>query len=299
MTMNLEYYKIFYYVAVNKSITNAAEQLSISQPAVSQSIKQLEHLLGTALFQRTSKGVCLTAEGQLLFQYIERGYQQFELGELKLRQQLNMESGEIRIGASDMTLQFYLLPFLEKFHETYPGIQVRVTNAPTPETMKLLQEGKIDFGVISTPFAEQKNMISFPVREIEDVFVAGRKFIQYKNKMLDLNLLEQLPLILLEKNTSTRSYMDRFLTEHHVQITPEFELATSDMIVQFALRSLGIGCVVKDFCKLQLEEGLLFELRFKTRIPKRKFCVLTSENQVLSKAAGNLLQLIQQDRKEL
>ncbi len=299
MTMNLEYYKIFYYVAVNKSITNAAEQLSISQPAVSQSLKQLEHLLGTTLFQRTSKGVCLTAEGQLLFQYIERGYQQFELGELKLKQQLNMESGEIRIGASDMTLQFYLLPFLEKFHETYPGIQVRVTNAPTPETMKLLQEGKIDFGVISTPFAEQKNMLSFPVREIEDVFVAGRKFIQYKNKMLDLNLLEQLPLILLEKNTSTRSYMDRFLTEHHVQITPEFELATSDMIVQFALRSLGIGCVVKDFCKSQLEEGLLFELRFKTRIPKRKFCVLTSENQVLSKAAGNLLQLIQQDRKEL
>jgi LysR family transcriptional regulator, low CO2-responsive transcriptional regulator len=84
-----------------------------------------------------------------------------------------------------------------------------------------------------------------------------------------------------------------------VQITPEFELATSDMIVQFALRSLGIGCVVKDFCKSQLEEGLLFELRFKTRIPKRKFCVVTSENQVLSKAAGNLLQLIQQDRKEL
>lgn len=298
MTINLEYYKVFYYVAVYKSITIAAEQLSISQPAVSQSLKQLEQLLGVSLFHRTSKGVRLTQEGQVLFQYVEQGYQMFELAELKLKQQLNLESGEIRIGASDMTLQFYLLPYLEKFHETYPGIQVRVTNAPTPETMKLLREGKIDFGVISTPFAEQKHLNSFPVRDIEDVFVAGRKFIQYKNKMLDLNLLEELPLILLEKNTSTRTYMDQFLDYNHVQITPEFELATSDMIVQFALRNLGVGCVVKDFCQTYLEEGLLFELRFKTRIPKRQFCVVTSENQTLSRAATNLLQLIRENRKD-
>ena len=58
-----------------------------------------------------------------------------------------------RIGASDMTLQFFLLPYLEQFHKEYPRIKVTVTNAPTPETIRCLEEGKIDFGVVTTPFS--------------------------------------------------------------------------------------------------------------------------------------------------
>lgn len=97
----------------------------------------------------------------------------------------NMELGEVRIGASDMTLQFYLLPYLEKFHEQYPGIKVIVTNAPTPETLNYLREGHIDFGIVSTPFPERPDIQMIPVREIEDVFVAGRRFFSYKNRTLD------------------------------------------------------------------------------------------------------------------
>ena len=116
---NLEYYKVFYFVALEGSITAAAEKLSISQPAVSQSLKQLETSLGTRLFVRVSKGVRLTKEGELLLAYIKSGYEQIELGEQMLHKMLNLDMGEIRIGASDMTLQFFLLPFLEKFHELY------------------------------------------------------------------------------------------------------------------------------------------------------------------------------------
>lgn len=111
----------------------------------------------------------------------------------------NMELGEVRIGASDMTLQFYLLPYLEKFHEQYPGIKVIVTNAPTPETLNYLREGHIDFGIVSTPFPERPDIQMIPVREIEDVFVAGRRFFSYKNRTLDFQKLESLPLIFLEK----------------------------------------------------------------------------------------------------
>jgi len=298
MTNNLEYYKVFYYVAKTKSLTSAAEQLAISQPAVSQSLKQLESLVGTKLFQRTAKGVRLTQEGEVLFSYVEKGYEQIEMGEKKLHKMLNLDSGEIRIGASDMTLQFYLLPFLERFHETYPNIKVNVTNGPTPETLKYLQTGKIDFGVVSTPFTIGSNIQAIVVKEIEDVFVAGRKFFQYKNKTMDLQQLEEMPLILLEKNTSTRSYMDQYLTQNQVNINPEFELATSDMIVQFALRNLGVGCVMKDFVKSQLETGLLFELRFNKKIPKRNFCVVTDETNSLSAAARNLLKLIYEDSEK-
>lgn len=292
MITNMEYYKVFYHVARTGSLTVAAGELNISQPAVSQSVKQLETALGAKLFTRASKGVRMTGEGELLYGYVAKGYEQIELGEQKLQQMLNLELGEIHIGASDMTLQFYLLPYLEQFHEKYPHIKVVVSNAPTPETLSNLSENKIDFGVVSTPFESRDGFKTVGVREIEDVFVAGRKFIQYKNRMLDLQELEKMPIIFLEGATSTRSYMDSFLQKNHVNIQPEFELATSDMIVQFALRNLGVGCVIRDFAREYLEDGRLFELRFNIIIPKRNFCVVTNSRNPLSAAARNMLELL-------
>lgn len=293
MISNLEYYKVFYYVAKCGSVTKAAGELSISQPAVSQALKQLERILGVSLFYRAAKGIRLTGEGELLYSYVEKGYEQIELGVRKVRQMQNIELGEIRIGASDMTLQFYLLPYLEKFHEQYPDIKVIVTNAPTPETLGLLQEGRIDFGIVSTPFASMPDMSVIPVRKIEDVFVAGRRFISYKNKTLDFQELEKLPMIFLENNTSTRKYMDEFLAGNGANVQPEFELATSDMIVQFARRNLGVGCVVRDFAKEELESGMLFELRFNKMIPKRQFCVVRNTKTPISMAAARLLEIME------
>jgi DNA-binding transcriptional LysR family regulator len=292
MTESLEYYKVFYYTAKCGSVTKAAAELNISQPAVSQALKQLEQSLDTELFYRASKGMHLTAEGELLFSYVKNGYEQIELGVQKVRQMQNMELGEIRIGASDMTLQFYLLPFLEKFHEQYPAIKVYVTNAPTPGTLESLRENRIDFAVVSSPFPEMKDAEVIPVREIEDVFVAGRRFISYKNKTLDFKDLERLPLICLEGNTSTRRYVDDFLSRNGVSIQPEFELATSDMIVQFVRRNLGVGCVVKDFAREAVESGQLFELRFNRMLPKRQFCVVRNTKVPMHTAAKMLLQIM-------
>lgn len=293
MIGNLEYFKVFYYTAKYGSVTRAASELMISQPAVSQSLKALEKSLGVTLFGRASRGVRLTREGQLLYSYVEKGYEQIESGVEKIRQMQNLELGEVHIGASDMTLRFYLLPFLEKFHEKYPDIKVFVNNAPTPETLEHLRTGKIDFGVVSTPFEAGEDIETSRVREIEDVFVAGRRFISYKNKMLDFQELEKLPMISLEKNTSTRSYMDEYLAQEGIVLQPEFELATSDMIVQFALRSLGVGCVVRDFAAEYLDSGMLFELRFNKMIPRRAFSVVRSKKQPLPAAARRLMEIME------
>lgn len=310
MIDNLEYYKVFYYVAKAGSFTEAAKELMLTQPAVSQAVKQLELKLGVRLFYRVSRGVKLSEEGRLLYTYVAKGYEQIGQGILKVKQMQNLELGEIRIGASDMTLRFYLLPFLEQFHESYPGIKVNVTNAPTPETLAYLEAEKIDFGVVSTPFAGQNGCASptgkngqnghngkdgievAPVRELEDIFVAGRRFISLKNRMLDFQELKHLPLIFLEKNTSTRTYMDQFLLESGIVVQPEFELATSDMIVQFALRNLGIGCVMRDFAREYLDSGVLFELFFTRMIPKRQFCVVRNTKMPVSAAASQLLGII-------
>lgn len=293
MISNLEYYKVFYHVAKYGSLTLAAAELSISQPAVSQALKQLEASLQTKLFVRVARGIQLTPEGKTLYAYVEKGYEQLEEGERKLAQMLELAYGELRIGASDMTLRFCLLPFLEKYHEKYPHIKVTVTNAPTPETLQLLKEKKIDFGVVSTPFAQLKELSSFSVKEISDTFVAGRKFLEYKGQKLNLLELEKLPIISLEQNTSTRSYIDAFLSKNNVEMHPEFELATSDMIVQFALRNLGVGCVMKEFAEEYLEDGRLFELEFDKVIPKRNICVVTENRTTISKAAQRLLAMLQ------
>lgn len=300
MTANLEYYRVFYYVARCSSVTKAAATLSLSQPAVSQSIRQLENALGTSLFVRSARGISLTAEGKVLYEYVEKGYGQFLAGEKRLLQMQNLECGEITIGASDMTLRFFLLPYLERFHEKYPGVRFQITNAPTPATMALLKEKKIDFGVVSGPFDKVDGICLTPVRRIEDIFVAGRKFLEYTQKKQPLSVLEKVPLIMLDQDTSTRRYVQRFLEKRQVFVHPEFELATSDMIVQFALRNLGVGSVVRDFAQKELDSRELIELKLEEQLPQREFFVVTEEKGGRSLAAQELLRLLtaKQDEKE-
>lgn len=298
MNLNLEYYKIFYYIGKYKNITLAAEKLSLSQPAVSQSIRNLERELGVSLFVRTPKGVKLTAEGEVLYPYVIRGYEALQKGEQKLMERINMESGEISIGASDMTLQFYLLDYLERFHEKYPDIKVHVTNAPTPETLRYLQEGRIDFGVITAPVPEKSHIKLKKVRDVQDVFVAGEKYKAYRDRIVTFEELKDLPLICLEGETSTGAYVTEFLKKHGTVLSPEFELATSDMLVQFARRGLGMASVVRDFAQRELEEGKLFEIRLEEEIPGRAMCVVTDDRASISVASRCLLELLEPWEKE-
>lgn len=296
MDTNLEYYKAFYYVGKLNSISLAAQELSVSQPAVSQAIRNLEKELGSSLFMRTAKGVRLTAEGEVLYSYVKRGYETILLGEKKFLEMQDLESGEICIGASDMTLQFYLLEYLERFHERYPKIKVAVTNATTPETLHHLQEGRIDFGVVSTPLEKGKNLHITPVRKIEDIFVAGKKFSYMQGGKLSYKELERMPLMCLEGNTATRKYVEQFLMEQNVKINPEFELPTSDMLIQFAKRSLGVASVVKDFAEEELEKGNLFQLVFDRPIPKREFCIVVDERIPMTAAAKRMLDFLLENR---
>lgn len=291
--VNLEYYKVFYYVCKNGGITAAADELCISQPAVSQAVHQLETALGCRLFLRTSRGVKLTMEGEVLFSYVENGIGALHDGEDTLKRIQELETGEIRIGASDMTLQFYLLPYLEKFHERYPKIKVKVSNGPTPETLQFLAEGRIDFGIVSTPFETGPELKSVPVKEVENIFIAGPKFRErLSGRRLKYEELLHHPCIFLENKTSTRRFMDLFLEKRGIRPEPEFELATSDMIVQFAKRNLGIGCLMSGFANKALETGDVFRLEFEEEMPIRQFCLVTSEKIYMSPAASRMLNIL-------
>ena len=292
MNINYEYYKIFYYVAKTASISAAAKELCVSQPAVSQAVKSLEQAIGINLFIRTKTGVSLTGAGELLYKHVAEGYEAISMGEQQLARLMHLETGEIRIGASDMTLQFYLLPYLERFHQLYPGIKVHVTNAPTPSTIDHLFANNIDFGIVTTPLPQNPNMEIRNAREIEDIFIAGPRFNDLKGKVLDYPDLQKLPIICLENDTSTRAYVDQFLANEGVTLTPEFELATSDMIAQFAKRNLGIGSIVADFAGDYIDRGEIFRLNFKKHIPKRNMCIISDRRRGMSIAAMKLMELL-------
>lgn len=286
MDISLDWYRAFLAAAECGSITRAAEELYVSQPALSQTIRQLEAALHCALFRRTPKGVILTAEGRALLPFAREGIARLKRGEGRVRALTSLEDGEITVGASDMTLEFFLLPRLEEFHRLHPGVRVTITNGPTPETLRRLDVGSIDFGVVSEP-ADFPGAI--PLREIEDIFVARPD--DAAAEPLSPAALAARPLVLLEKDTSTRRYVDAYFAENGLRPVPAFELATSSLIVQFARRGLGVGCVVRDFAEAALREGAVQEVRVNPPIPPRRF-LLAARGEPASKAAEALLRLL-------
>lgn len=256
MDINLEWYRSFYWVAQTGSLTAAAERLNITQPAVSHTIKQLEEKMGGPLFFRTSRGVDLTTEGKVLLRFIEQAFQNVEMGERAIAEMNNLNSGEIHIGASDTLCKYYLLSYLEQYHEQYPNVRIHITNRTTPETLTLLKEGKIDFGIVSLPASDKQIEFRKSTR-LQDCLVGGKGFRHLADNTMPLSNIKQYPLLFLEPGGSTRKYIDGFLASNHVTITPEFELGSVDLLVQFALRGFGLAFVIRDYVREELKSGSL------------------------------------------
>ena len=286
--MNLELYKSFYYIARHGSISKAAEQLYITQPAVSRSIKQLEDELGSALFSRTPKGVKLTQEGEILYQYIEQAFNFIETAEKKVNDVKNLLSGEVRIGVSDTLCKHYLIPYLKLFHTLNPAIKIHVICPSTPGIISLLKSGKIDFGIINMPYYDEQ-LIFKKIMDIQDCFVAGEKYKPLSYTMQPLSEIARFPLLLLDKNSNSRSYIDQYFKSQSLPVSPDFELDNIDLLIQFAKYDFGIACVIKNFIADELDSGRLYEIRPVERIPPRSIGAAWLKDVPLSSAARELI----------
>ncbi|RJX38068.1 LysR family transcriptional regulator [Paenibacillus pinisoli] len=289
MEFNMEWYRVFYWTAKLGSLTRAAEKLHITQPAVSHTLKQLESGLGGQLFFRTARGVTLTAEGEVLLRHIEQAFRAIDSGEKKIAEMHNLEYGEINIGASDSLCKHYLLPYLESFHQQHPGIRVRVTNRTTPETIVLLKEGRIDFGIVNLPAADS----SIEIRKsspLQDCLVGGPAYAALARSPFELASLQDRPLILLEPGGSTRAYLDQYAASHHFRLAPEFELGSLDLLVQFAQRGFGLTFIVRDYVMEELADGRLIEIPLNPPLPERAIGIATLKGVPLSAASKSFLQ---------
>lgn len=264
---NLELYRVFRAVAEEGSFSAAAKALYISQPAVSQAIKQLETNLSVLLFVRRAKGVTLTSEGEMLFSYVKNALSLLETGEQKLNDMKQLLFGELRIGAGDTVSQHFLLPYLERFHNRYPGIRLRVINRTSGELAQRLRQGTLDVALLNLP-EKETGLSFFPILSLEDVFVAGSKFQFLEGREVTWAALNQYPLIMLEQAASSRRHVDRAFLQKGLVLTPEIELGAHDLLISFARIGLGIACVTRQYLSQEDTEGL-FTLQLEEPIPGR------------------------------
>jgi LysR family cyn operon transcriptional activator len=293
MTINLEWYRVFYWTAKTGSLSRAAQHLYISQPAVSHTLKQLELALGGPLFLRNAKGVTLTMEGQTLFAYIEQAFSFMEAGERKIADMHSLHSGEMTIGANDTLCQYFLLPYLEEFHKAYPGVKIRVTNRTSPETVNLLKEGKIDFGIVHLPADDPRIQVTECAR-LQDCLVGGRGYAgsDAARNGLELTQLEEHPLLLLERGSSTRRFLDDYARAHALVLKPELELGSADLLIQFAKSGFGLAFAVRDYIEDELAAGELIEIRLTPPLPSRGIGLATLRGTPLSAAAKRFIALL-------
>lgn len=294
MSINLEWYKVFRKVVQNESFSKAARQLFMTQPAVSQIISQLERELDTRLFNRTSKGVSLTDEGSLLFEYVNSALNLIDAGNEKLYELKNLSAGELKIGVGDTISRYYLLPYLEAFHTNYPSIRFKIINGTTVELIAALKSGEADIAVCNFP-VEDETLEKRVCFDVQDAFVYGDRFKKLFLRPVPLQELTKLPLILLESKSNSRQYVEDFLSEKGVKIYPEFELGSHELLLEFAQINLGIACVVKEFSVDYLDSGKLQEVEFLEPIPKRSIGVCYLKGVSLSPSASKFIEILEKD----
>ena len=293
MAVKLELYRVFRAVAEKGSISAAAQELFISQPAVSQSIRQLEEQLHLRLFSRSSRGVVLTHEGQLLLEYVRRGLGLLESGEEKLSQVRELLAGELTIGASDTVTKTYLLPKLEAFHKAYPDIRIRILNGTTKMVLDLLHAGQVDVAFAS----ESQDESVYAVRHCLDthmVFVASPEYPCDFDRAYTAEEMAAFPLILLERKASSRLYLERCFREHGLEIEPEIELGSHNLLISLARIGLGVACVTEEFALSGLSRGVIRKLRTDFEIPPRAVVMCTLRGVSPTPAAERFMDFIAQ-----
>lgn len=297
MVGKLDLYKVFRTVGFRKSFSKAAVDLYMTQPAVSQAIQQLERELDTRLFNRTPRGVSLTNEGSLLYEYVNSAIHLLEIGEQKILEFKNLTVGELKIGVGDTISRYFLLPYLETFRNRYPSIKFKIVNGTTLEINAILKSGDVDIAICNFPI-DDPTLELRACMEIQDIFVCGERDRHRFTRPLSLEEIARLPLILLERKSNSRKYVEDYMRSRGVQIAPEFELGSHELLLEFAQIHLGVACVIREFSLEYLKEKRLYEIPVAEAeaIPKRSAGVCYLKNVPLSPASTKFVELLMGER---
>ena len=223
--------------------------------------------LKTILFTRTTKHVALTADGELLYKHIEPALNLIGRGESQLLKASVIGASQLRIASSDTICRYFLVPYLDDFHRKYPDTHIKVTNGTSYECAKLLELNKVDIIITNSPNTALKNTMEInTVKEFQDVFIANPNYFPVDQILTLKNLLEY-PILMLSKNSTTSEFLHNICLKHSLNLVPEIELSSNDLLIDLAKIGLGIA-FVPDFC-LKEEVDSLVRININEDIPKR------------------------------
>lgn len=267
---NIQLYEIFYYVAKVGNITKTAEMLYLTQPAVTQSIHKLENMLGGSLFVRNKRGVVLTHEGKVLFDYITPFIEGLKNAKNKFSQFINLEVGEINIGCGTTLTNTVLLPVIKKFNEKYPNIHINIQHDFNNKLMDKLNYGQLDIVIFNMPYEYIKGLYVKSFKNVQDCFICSSEYFKKLGKISSLNDFNNYQLILQQEPSSKRKFLNAFCLKYDVVLNPTYELSSMTLVENFVRNSLGIGFLTTNQIEKELKEKSLIKLKIKEKLPKRE-----------------------------
>ena len=291
--VNLDLYRVFYTVAKCGSLTKAADELFISQPAVSQAIKQLEKQLGGKLFNRVARGMELTEDGgKQMYSIVADVLERLDKAENEFSNISNFATGAIRISSSDTYTAHYLMKYIVEYHDLYPKVNISFINSSTKQSIDLIKANKADIAFVNLPLDEKGVTFTGQTGRVHDVFAANKEFSALFNKEIKLSALQNYPILLLDTTTNTRQEIDKFTGELNIKITPEYELSSVELIVAMAKKGMGIACVSREYISEEIEKGELTELNVTPAMPARLTGVIVNKDRNYSFALAEFLKLL-------
>lgn len=296
MNINLDLYKIFYYVAKNESISRTANELLISQPAISKSIKTLEEQINTQLFIRKRDGVELTEAGNIFYKKIKNAMDLIYSAENDLKVITNMESGIINIGASKTILHEFLMPYIKDFHKKYSKIAIRIFTDKTNDLIKKAKMGLIDVIITNLPFKLPNEFEEYKLIDLHDCFAVNSDYSYLLNKKITKNELSNLPLLILTKGATTRIRLDDYCIENNITLNPEMEFGSNTLIKEFTEAGFGVGMLTEEHIKDELKSGKLYKLDIELPL-KEKYLGMVWNTENKSLVAKNFIKYIKNNIK--
>lgn len=288
MNIDLELYRTFYVVAKNKHMTKASEELHISQPAISQSIKKLEEQLDGTLFLRSNKGMELTEEGKMFFAYVKGALELIDNAEKEFTSFKNLDKGEIKIGCSTTLTKLILMDAIENFHNEYPNVNINITNDLTSNLINDLKLGKLDFVIFNESNVKESNVDLQKIRELKQGFVYNPQYFSDNIKTLaDLN---NYPLILQKPESNSRKLLNHLALNEQVNLSPKIETVSQELVTEFTHIGMGIGFVIIDLAKRNFKD--LKELELNKSLPKIKVFLATNKNITLTFASKKFIEYL-------
>ncbi len=283
MNISFEYYKTFCVVSESKSITEAAEKLMISQPAITKTIKILENEIGSSLFNRSHSGIRLTSEGERLYAYVKPLMLQLDETKNVMDEIIGDGKMNIRIGTSITVLRMFLIEYIEKYTKEHPNVHIYVEDNTNNNLITKIKEGAIDIAIIISSYNyvnKYSNITRYKIEDLTYGLFCSDSYMENLNKSVSVQDIKDKNFIINVNTTEINKFYQNHKLNNHLSV------ASNSFIIDFVKAGVGIGMVIREFGEKIYG---IHEIKVKEELPKSELVALTNNNKYHSIAISYFL----------